>query len=286
MATNPDQSRRNHEAELAAALLLLGSTYNLPQLIRSAKVKPRPFRRIEATEALRSSVAAPYFDLVRAWRAERDTLLAVYAGELSDAGGHLREGSTARIQRAVDQAAARIQLSRIDSRFPGILANLDRWHRLQWIARIQTAAGVNVSLFTAEHATRAEIENAMVRNEQLHLSLHEEAKNRVGTLLTNSLMALLPAAAVATAFSKGMDQSKARAARIGVDQTDMLTEALSRVRRREAGLARFKWHHTPQQHPRADHKARDHRIYTHSNAPNDRAGTLPFCKCWEEPLFD
>lgn len=286
MATNPDQSRRNHEAELAAALLLLGASYNLPQLIRAAKIKPRPFRRIAPTEALRSSIARPYFDLVRAWRAERDALLAIYAGELSDTG-QLRPGSTARIQRAVDQAAARIEATRLERRFPGILANLDRWHRLQWVARIQSAVGVNVSVFITERATAAEIENAAARNEQLHVSLHEEAKNRAGSLLTNSLMAFLPAAAVATAFGKGMDQSKARAARIGVHQTDLLTEALTRVRRREAGLARFRWRHSGHVRvPRPEHLARDMRVYTQSNAPNDRAGVLFGCQCWEEPLFD
>lgn len=284
MSSNPDQSHRQQEE--ATALLMLGAGYSLPQLIRNARVRPKPFRRIEATEALRSDLASPYFDLLQAWHGESATLLAVYASVLPDSGMPLGADAAAAILAAVDRASDRIRLAQLEQRFPGILARLDRWQRKMWLARIRAATRLDVSVLTSERAGAHEVANAVTRNEQLMTSLHEETKNRLGAMMTNALMAFVPVAAVSAAYARGVDQGKPRAARIAVDQTDMLTEALSRVRRREAGLARFRWHHTPQLHPRLDHRARDMRVYSHSNAPNDRAGTLPFCKCYEEPLWD
>jgi uncharacterized protein with gpF-like domain len=81
-------------------------------------------------------------------------------------------------------------------------------------------------------------------------------------------------------------KSRKRALRIGVDQVDRTVPAFDRARREAAGLGRFVWHHSPHVvHPRPEHVARDGRIYTQRNAPNDRAGVLFGCQCWEEPLF-
>jgi uncharacterized protein with gpF-like domain len=85
------------------------------------------------------------------------------------------------------------------------------------------------------------------------------------------------------AITKGRN----RARNIAADQVEKISAGLSRARRLEAGLTSFRWRHCdPQKHPRPEHKARDGRIYTEQNAPKDRAGTLPFCKCWEDPVFD
>ena len=80
-------------------------------------------------------------------------------------------------------------------------------------------------------------------------------------------------------------KAKTRAKGIGRDQVDRTVNALDRSRRVSAGLGRFIWHHTPQDHPRLEHRLRDKREYTENTAPTDRAGVLFGCKCWEEPLF-
>jgi len=281
MAANPDESRRNHEAEIAAAALLLGQRYSLPNLIRTAGVRPRRFRQIAPTEALRSSLASPYLTLSRAWQAQLPAIAQAY--ELARI-----TGDTTAITRAVESIARQLDpLAEAQARrFSTILAQFERWHRTQWIGRVRSATGLDVSLLTTPEEVRPETETAVSWNSQLIADVHHQASHGIVT-------ALLAAAAVsASAETARRDarevvmRARKRGLRIGVDQTDKTSRALDRARRRAAGLGRFRWHHTPQPHPRHNHLARDGKTYTEGNAPNDRAGALPFCKCWEEPIWD
>lgn len=321
MASNPDEARSRQEE--AAALLLLGASYNLPQLIRTAKVKPRPFRRIAPTEALRSSVARPYFDLIRAWQAERHDLLRTYARLVPVRGAALSPDAADQLRLAVDQSAARVerQLAQVRRQFGPAFAQIERWHRAQWLGRINSATGINVAVLTTEGFTRPDVETATSWNEHLAGQVHADIKGAVTVALLGA-MALRaastpaegrlaeagrqrelrrearatpgalpePDGGAAPSAAEMLDdllaKAKKRVARIAVDQTDKASADMDRSRRREAGLARFRWHHTVQEHPRREHRLRDGRIYTQATAPNDRASTLPFCKCWEEVLWD
>lgn len=324
MAADPQRTEASNRTEEAAAFLLLlraGQRYSLPDMIRVAKVRPRPFRRINPTEALRASVADPYFALVRAWAAERDALVAAYARLLPDAGNALPADAAAQLIRAVDDAAARVdrELAQVRQQFPEAFRRLDQWHRVQWVNRIRAATTIDVAMFTEPGETRGVVDNAVAWNQQMLGQVHADMRGAVTAALLGGIAiraAATPAQRKALAgelareaqrearttgspapvpdlpesitdlLDKVLGKAKKRAARIGVDQTDKASGEMDRARRRSAGLSRFRWRHTPQQHPRVDHKARDKRVYSQSNAPNDRAGTLPFCKCWEEPLFD
>lgn len=284
----PQDNTRNHEAEIAAALLLIGRRYSLPALIEQARVKPRPFRKIEPTEALRADLAAPYFAIVRAWRAERDTLIAAYTEALPPQGQPLAPGAAQALQRQVDASAARIgaQLAAIDRQFGESLSRLERWHRLQWTNRIRSATTLDVSLFTFPQDVQAEIQNAAAVNEQLARAIHSELQHKVGTTLLNSLLAFVPAAAVVTSLTGTFDAGKARAARVGVDQTNKTSGGMTRARRRAAGISKYMWLHTPQKHPRQWHRARNGKIFADGDIEDsDRAGVPAFCQCLEVPVF-
>ncbi|WEK42971.1 MAG: hypothetical protein P0Y64_16760 [Candidatus Sphingomonas colombiensis] len=285
---DPANTANDHRAEIAAALLLSLRRYDLRAIIKSAGIKPRPFRRIEPTEALRSEIAAPYFALVRAWQAEQAAIIAAYSAVLPARGQPLPAGASAQIQREIDAAANRIgrQLAFLSRRFPGALASLDRWHARQWDQRIRTATGLDVSAFTSASDTRAVTSNAVARNEQLLGQVHVETKGKIAAALLGALTIAAPAAFAAGEFARVTTTAKKRVARIAVDQADGISAEMDRARRTAAGLGRFRWHHTDQPRPRPEHLARDERVYSQSNAPNDRAGILPFCKCWEEPLWD
>lgn len=284
MASRPDDDRLTEEA--AAAALLIGARYDLPAIIRARRLKPRPFRRIEATEALRGSIAAPYFVLVRAWQAERAVLLAAYANALPDRGQPLEEDAVATVQRQADRSSASIAsgLAVLLASFLPAMRRVDRWHEVQWNTRIKAATGIDVSMF-APGPMHPEVANAVAWNQQLLRQVHTEVQGTVTATLTGGLQQRAPASDMASSLNDVMVRTKKRVARIGVDQTDSLEAALSRARRVQANLVRFRWRHTEQPRPRLEHLKRDNRIYTPNTAPNDRAGTLPFCKCWEEPLW-
>lgn len=283
-----EQRQPDHRAEEAAAALLLLRRYDLNALIRAAGVKPRPFRRITPTEALRSEIGAPYFALIRAWQAERAAILAAYVAVLPTRGAPLSADASASIQRAIDDAAQRIarQIIGFERTFPRAMASVDRWHARQWDQRIKTATGLDVSAFTSAADTRAVTSNAVTRNEQLLDQVHVETKGRIAAAMLGALALAAPAAFASSEFGRVTTTAKKRVSRIAVDQADGISADMDRARRNAAGLGRFRWHHTDQRHPRPEHLARDGRVYTQATAPNDRAGVLPFCRCWEEPLWD
>jgi uncharacterized protein with gpF-like domain len=281
MASQPDNTSRNAALATGLALYLTGQRYDLPGMIRMAKARPRAFRRIDPTEAMRSGIAAPYFTLTRQWAAERDLIMRAYAIARDT-------GNSAILQRQIDQSAARLgqSLPGIQNQLAAALDRLEVWHRAQWNARIKTATGIDVSLLNSPAAAKPELANALTWNQQLATSLHQETGHKIAAALLGGLAAIKPASQAEADFNTVITKARKRAANIGVDQTDKTSAALDRARRAAAGLARFRWHHTPQQHPRDDHLARDGKVYREDRAPNDRAGVLPFCKCWEEPLFD
>lgn len=281
MATNPDQSQRQHEAELAAALILLGRRYDLPAVIRANRIRTRRFRQIRPTEALRSSMAAPYMDLVRAWAAQSPVLMTAYERALVT-------GDLAIVQRQVEASADDVarQLAILERRFPAVLADLERWHRLQYLSRIKASTGLDVGMFTSPSDVATDTSNATAWNEQLIDDVHQQAKAGVSAALLAGVAVSTPVSTVRAAVSGVLGKSKKRGLRIGVDQVDRTVEAMTRSRSRAAGLDSWRWHHTPQMHPRDEHLARDGRVYTIADQPNDLPGVLPFCKCWEEPLWE
>lgn len=286
----PDTESRETErpAEAAALLLVLQRRrYDLPALIRAKGTTPRPFRQITTTETLRAQMAAPYFAMMRAWAGERDAILAAYAVALPDRGAPLAADASYRIQRAVDDAAARItrELAQFQRTFPAIMTQIDRWHVRQWAQRVQTATGVDVAAMAGGETASAQA-NAVARNDQLIEQVATETKGRMTAAMLAALALRMTTIQAGGEANAVLARGKKRVARIAVDQADQLVGDLTRERAQTAGLTRWRWRHTPQKHPRIDHQRRDRRIYTARNAPNDRAGVLPFCKCWEEPLFD
>ena len=282
-----------HEAEAAAPLLLrrpraaTSATYSLPALIRANGIRPRPFRRIAPTEAIRANLAQPFFAIVRAWQAERDALLAAYSAALPDRGDMPAANATATVQRQIDASAAKVAaaVAQFARRYSPALARIDHWHRAQWVQRIKAATRLNVAMFTPP-GSPAVTANAQAWGEQLADSLHQDARQSVAGALTGGLATRAPAAIVAVRINAALAKAKRRAARIGVDQAERTVAAMTRKRGQSAGLDRWRWRHTPQPRPRPEHVALDGRVYTAATTPNIAPGDLPFCKCWREWLFD
>lgn len=277
MATQPpeDQPQRRNQA---AALALLAIGFNLPALIKAAKVRPRPFRKINPTEALRSTMAAPYFVIAAAWAAERDALTVAYAtartsGDSSAIVAEMRR-ATARVMAKAD--AARQQAA-------NALRSLDTWHSRQWAARIKTATRLDLGQAIPAN-TSFTLGNALHWADQLITDMVQQTGGAIAGSLQAGLAADAPVGDAVSGISAAVAKARKRAANIGVDQTDRTSAQLDRDRRQALGLDSFIWRHSPHvRHPRPEHVARDGRRYTEANAPNDRAGTLYGCQCWEEP---
>lgn len=305
MATNPDtiqkqESDRKRKAEAATLLALLlgrlkvsrslpkGALYSLPAMIANAKAKPTAFRRIMPTESLRSDIATPYFDVVRAWAAERETILAAYADVLPARGEALAPNAVADLQRAIDAAERRVlaKLPTIQRKVQPSLERLVTWHRGQWTARIKAATGLDVAPLTGQGEVAAAVSNAVTAGIAAVKGASDEIARKTAAALTDALTANVPTSDAATALSGTLNAAKKRAARKGIDAADGLSGGMTRARRVAAGLEKWTWRHSPNvRYPRPIHVARDGKVFSSGTQPSEMPGQLIGCQCWEEPSF-
>lgn len=276
MAPSPDTANRGTDRETMAALALLLATsrrrYDLPALIRQAKIRPRRMGRIAPTNALASNMAAPHFLIVKAWEAALpDILAAVPLGR-------------AAVAAAIDRAAARIPVYHAKSMVPRAVESVERFHRGAWVNRIKAATGMDVAMFTQPSDVADPVQATNTWQAALLDDFHGQIKNRlVASLLVAGLLQSDAKALAGDVIAK----AKRRAAGIGQDQTVKLSRAMDRDRASAAGLAKFVWVHSGAAHPRPAHVARNGRTFEEGDIPaDDRAGVPPFCGCYEIPVLE
>lgn len=275
-STQPDNANRETAAAAAALALLLANAsrrYSLPQLIASAKIKPRKFRPIRPTSAIVSNMAAPHFAIVKAWQAAlSDILAAVPLGR-------------AAVAAAIEHAASRIGFTVMQSKtqFPRIVSQIEAWHRGQWISRVRGATTLDVSMLTQPQDVTESVQATTAWNGQLADDIHTQTKSRLTAAL---LVGGIAAADAKTKASDVITKARKRAAGIGDDQVNKTLRSMDRQRRIAASISEFLWLHTPQLHPRDWHEARNGQTFSEGDiSADDRAGVPPFCKCYELPLL-
>lgn len=274
---NPETDRNAETAALALLLLGARRRYDLPALIRSQRIKPRRFAQIRPTNALKADLAAPYFDITRAWVAEVDGLLAAYPGGAAAIEAQLGL-STSRVERIVSQAKRR---------FPTVVSRIEAWHRAAWTSRIRASTGLDVSLFTQPGDVADATQATTSWNAALADDVHQQTRSRISLALLAGAAASVPLSEVKAKVADVIVKAKKRAAAIGDDQVDKLSRAMDRGRREAASVTRYTWNHTDQLHPRPVHRARDGRVFAEGDIePGDRCGEPPFCKCFETPKLD
>jgi hypothetical protein len=275
-AESPDRRK-----EAAALALLLAGTkrrYDLPALVRQHGIRPKPFRQIRPTLALKADLAAPYFDVARSWAGEVDALLAAY-----------ERGGAMAVQTQLGISTARLDalVATAKRRFPAIVDRIERWHRQQWLSRVRAATGLDVSLVTQPSDVADPASATTAWNGALLDDVHRQTGGRVAAALLGGAAAAVPVSEVRACVAEAIAKVRKRAGAIGDDQCDKLSRAMDRARREAAGVTTYRWRHTPQRHPRDWHKARDGKVFGEGDVPaSDAAGVPPFCKCWEEPVFN
>jgi hypothetical protein len=276
------ETDRQRQAEAAAlALLLAGAKqrYSLPDLVKLNRIRPRRFGRIQPTNAMKADLAAPFFDIVRAFEGQVPSLMRVYAG--GNGGADLIGRDLVYAEQSVAPVVANAA-----GRFPRVADTIERWHRTTWIQRVKAATGLDVSLFTAAQDVSAATDSTVAWTRQLATDVAQQMKHRAATDMIAGAATGSPPAEIEAKLAETVSKAKKRAAGIADDQVDKLSRAMDRQRREAAGVISFLWLHTPQKHPRDWHLARNGQVFTAADIPaDDRAGVPPFCKCYELPLL-
>ena len=278
--------------------------YDLAAL--TATARPKPFRPITPTAQFEGELFRMYTPIIQRWRDSATRMMAVYA--LADMAAAEEEDSN-----TAAEVAALLLLIRWNEFF----SKVGSWHRAKWIADVSRTRGVDATflverpsyaLNTNRAARRAEasiarragieaasqasgmssidraISDAVSANVGLIRSVSDEARARIYNAVMGGMRRGASKDEVARQINRGLALSRNRARFIASDQMDKTVKAMSFARMEEADIVSARWKHTPQQHPRLHHKARDGNVYRITD-PIWRELYEPNCKCQPVPVI-
>lgn len=241
-------------------------------------------RGIEITNALTKRLERINRRVVDPWDRRADEIKAIYRAEYqrriqldrTDPLSGLFAQLTIEVNRLLDD----IEVDAED-----FAAATEAWHRDKWQRAVLTGTGINLGTLIGPAEAQETIGDFIARNTALVRNVSDETRRKIADLVYRGLQERLTPTEVGREISRQLGISRRRANRIAQDQANKLNGALDRQRQREAGIEFWKWRHSGKRHFRPEHKARDGKIYTDQNAPNDLPGQLPFCGCVREAVI-
>lgn len=248
-------------------------------------------RPILPTAALANELAQILRAAITPWTEAIPAILAGYdPAPLTDG---LTRDTTQQMTAAIDAAAAAFAtrlVVDITPRLRSWAARVERWHRQKWTANVRAGTGIDLTGFLTTSAKIDETVEAFVaRNVALARDLSAQAQGRISDAVMRGYQSRTPVRDIAKEIRTATDMGRARAGRIAADQNAKLSGALDLERQAEAGLEQYRWRHSGKLHPRAEHKARDQKLFMLNEPAGDQPGYAPFCGCRAQawiPLLD
>jgi hypothetical protein len=161
----------------------------------------------------------------------------------------------------------------------------EQHHRARWRGAVLTATGVDLETILIASGVPTSLADTIAWNVALMKDVSSQAQQRITAAVFAGFRDRRPAREVAAQIREAIAMGRRRSINIASDQLVKLSSALDRERRADAGITSFKWRWSHKRHGRKEHMARDGKIYSEATAPEDRAGTLPFCGCREQAVL-
>lgn len=154
-----------------------------------------------------------------------------------------------------------------------------------WTIIVKQGTGIDNTVLIDRSKVNA-IANAAT--EQISASLigfNENIRTRINDIVWTGLQTNKTTKQVSLELSKFLNISMKRAKSIAEGQAQKLHAAIDRYLQEEANLNLYMWRHTPQEHPRVHHVARDFKTFRWDDPPADGPpGTQPNCKCYTQAV--
>ena len=235
----------------------------------------RTFRPIVPTTALTTELFAVYKPVTDAWNDAVSRILLPYVPSplITDTATDLDSELT-----AVDEELSLLLLT-ITSKLRDWAIRIERWHRGRWRGAVLTATGVDLQTVLHAGPVSETLEAFVARNAALVRDVSDEVRGRVAETVFREFQRRTPIRDVAKQLDEAVSLGRKRSRRIAQDQTQKISAALDTERMKEAGIKEWKWMHSGKLHPRAEHKARDGKLYSFKSPPPDMPGELPACGC-------
>lgn len=254
--------------------------YDLAAMAKRLGIKRREttFAPIETTQAQASTLARITRRILAGWLGSRARIMEIYERELAR---RVQIDSIDELTSLFAQLGDEISRLILDLT-PALQTwsiGVEAWHRGKWARSVLAGTDVDISTMIGPTDVLESIETFLARQTALIRNVSDETRAKVADAVFRGLQQRTPARDVGREIAQTLGLARRRANRIAADQTVKLAAALDRQRQREAGLTHWKWKHSGKLHFRPEHKARDGKIYSDADAPEDEPGELPFCGC-------
>jgi SPP1 gp7 family putative phage head morphogenesis protein len=263
------------------------SRYNLTQMTLRAKNPRRKsitIRDIRPPNIFASDLyRAAYAPVIALWNGAIDSIVNEYARTIG-----MMQDSPADIEAAIERAENSFALLAITitPALERYMVRVERWHRGKWRGAVLSATNVDIGTMIGAADVRQTLEAAINYNVSLVKDVSAEARRRMSAIIYDGLRNNKPAREVAKELRAAVELGKARSIRISSDQLSKLAATLADERRREAGIDSWIWLHSGKRNPRADHVARNGKVYSDKKPPPEMPGQLPFCGCRSQAVVN
>lgn len=175
----------------------------------------------------------------------------------------------------------------------------ERWHRRKWADAVLSATGVSIDMLIGPEDVRETVAQYLEWNASLIRDVNAQVRQKISNSVFAGLQERKPAREVAKEIREATGFARDRSTRIASDQLSKMSASLADERRRQAGIATWKWRWSGKKHGREAHIARDGKLYADTAAgaggqvngqdvlapPDDRPGFLPFCGCRSQAVI-
>jgi SPP1 gp7 family putative phage head morphogenesis protein len=257
--------------------------FSLPQIWRET----RPPRSSRTRIVLRPITISPvlagdlyraaFAHIIEAWRAALPQLEAEYARTLAELVQDAPADLSATMSAVEQGIAARAIAVTVALRRWADLA--ERHHRARWRGAVLSATKVDLATMIGAEAARITLEVTLERNVALVASVAQETRTRIASEVFQGFTERRPARDIGKAISEAVEMSRRRALNIAADQTSKLAAQLNVERAREAGISQYEWMSSHKKFPRAEHAARDGKVFTYGTPAGDEPGMAIHCGC-------
>lgn len=245
------------------------------------KGRPRDLPVIKPTLAQKADLAWINALITTFWQSQIPAIMAAYNPT------PLQIDSAPESDAAISTAErlANILILSINPRLRNYTVRIVQWHKDKFARYAFTASGVDISTTLAGALSGDTVETFLARNLALIKDISATTQGKMSDVIFRGLQGRTPARQVAKELQSVVDISRKRAVRIASDQLQKLTSQLDTERMLDVGIKKWKWRHSGKLHPRAEHVARDNKIYLFSKPPDDMPGELPYCGCAKSAMI-